>query len=48
MLNNQNSIKTAKEKYLSESRVHLENMEEIHALGSQELQTLKLYMPLTL
>lgn len=47
MLNNQNSIKTIKEKYLAESRINLRNMEESNALASQELQTLKLYMPLT-
>ncbi len=47
MLNNQNSINTTKAKYLSESTIHLGNMEETHALVSQELQTLKMYMPLT-
>ncbi len=47
MLNNQNSIKTAKEKYLSESGIHLGNIEEPYALVLQEPQTLKLYMPLT-
>lgn len=47
MLNNQDSIKTTKEKCLSKSRIHLGNMEETHTLAPQEFQFLKLYMPLT-
>lgn len=47
MLNNHDSIKTTKEKCLSESKIHLGNMEETHTLASQEFQFLKLYMPLT-
>ncbi|KAF5038194.1 hypothetical protein DSECCO2_556870 [anaerobic digester metagenome] len=47
MLNNQNSIKNTREKYLAEGRIHLGNMEESNALVPQELQTLKMYMPLT-
>ncbi|GEM_PF-1204178 len=32
MLNNQNLIKTTKEKYPAGSRIHLESMEDLYAL----------------
>lgn len=44
MLNNQNLIKTAKEKYPAESRIHLGNMEESNVLALKDLKILKMYI----